>query len=285
MEIKLRAIYTQWNNEKLLAEFRKKDEYTITALNVMQQLLSERGLLDEVDKQIERDRIESIRQQQISEEKLANKTKTYYKDNLGTSNSVNYAEQQKDADGVFFEASFTENNKNYFYSNLLIAAGISLFIIAVATYFTDNDWYLTALCFLIAGIPILIAGLWFRKRSSVTIKLYEKAAATYFEIIGGTQYFKLKYPFDYYHYQGSQTTSLEAIEIGKKPILFLLVHSQADNVNIIMEEHFAGISKQGPPDWPRQATVPNSPFNVNYLGLTSDANLLKLKMILDGLKK
>ena len=261
---RLIAIYQEWPDEKLQTEYARSDEYEDMAIEAMKTVMISRGLSVE--------RNEELLQYSVAVEDLPH----YHEET-----DEEFAEQQKRADGVYYENIMLSGGKSELFGCTLALAIIGAVTMGVFIFAEAVDPWINWLIFG-SIILFLILSRNILKNNKVPVKLYQSGRSLKLEIQSKKETFELTGPFSYECYGEIVETNYKGIRT-RRPNLYIRFEHPDGRV-ILFHEDKSALNTM-PPGWPDIRTNPDfHKWDKRFTQHGTNAmELEKLRRILDGL--
>jgi hypothetical protein len=185
--------------------------------------------------------------------------------------------------GVYYKTSLMPRGKAYMFSMIIFGIGVFLSGFCGLLYFLERRPPDLVEPGALIGLTLLLTGLGMGFRNIVTIKLLDENGTVYLEITGRNILYKIKGPFTYYLLQGSQERDIHHVVTVKNPVLHIIFHIPAEDLNLVLDEEISGILNTSAIDWPYTASFPYAKETISVTTFFAKPNLRKLKKILEGL--
>lgn len=273
----LENLYRSWDDEKLLAAFQNRKDYTEVALNAMQTIITERHLGNEV---------ESILQEEVQDEiefqqNLAEQQTAYEADILGENISAKDLVKKSLINSPVYHSRELTSNRSLVWRIVLFGfsiAGITSFIVALGVGMPLFD---APIYFLIPSVPLLIIALKLQADSKSHLKLSKEGRKDILVIQHKNFNFAASVPFKYFTFWTKIENRHGRMKITH-PMLSLVITNQ-NNESISLQGHLSAL-QDAPPLWPEGTNelVPDGTTFFTESGFKR-SEIIRLKKILDGL--
>ena len=278
-------VYREWEDDKLVAAFYKKEDYTAIALDAMLAVIEERKLGGGAAKMLEKDRERQIELAVIEQVGILELQQKYEAQEIGEDLPAReLALKSKNSSGVYFNCELWSHQRAHG-TAFLLAFSLAGLVITILFICIDVPLDFAAWYSAIPTIILLALLVKLMKRKPVSCVLKAEGRKTKLIIQHEGNVFCATVPFTYHHYW---TT----VEIRGKsgsvthPKLSLAI--TGDSKETIVIESNLGSLKNGPPAWKEYgqsdlpAFVPQG-SKIYIEKMFRPVNLVKLKKILDGL--
>ena len=277
----LQDLYREWSDEKLLAAFNKKQDYTELAISAMITILDERKigggsqtLLEEAQKQEHENEIQT-------KYTLEQKQRMYEYDVLGEIISASdFAKKNRNERGEYYTRELVSNNYKVL-RTVLIGLSVAGFLIAIMAVVTEAPLDYAYLYFGIPALIFLLIGIRLFKNSKAYFKLSQQGRKDIFYLLHDKYVFQATVPFKYFAFWTKITDDHGAIKISH-PLLSVVITNKI-NESILIQGHLTPL-QDAPPEWPENdnSCTPKGTQFFSQQGF-KHIDLLRLKKILDGL--
>jgi hypothetical protein len=274
--------YRAWNDEKLVAAFKKCHEYQPEAVEAMIELMKERGMSHLIEKLAYEDRVVELSRIAAADEVRASRQKNYEREMLGDfANAAEYAKKAASPDGIYMACEMASSGSRVWRS-ILTSGAITcccLFILSltIGSVFPYSQAVLGGATFLCGALALYLFA-----TARAHVRFFKRGdGRPVFEISHGNFLFTAVIPITYQASWSMMDIHAKGIRISHPVLCLLIANSQNEHVALLAN---LTALQDPPPAWPERkpGMIPKGTHFYNELAFHR-VDLVRMKTILDGL--
>lgn len=268
---RLIAIYEEWPDEKLKAEYANEEDYEPVAIEAMKTVMLARGL------SVEKKEIPiAYQDMMLPKGELDSEERHYTQDS-----NQKFATSQKDKSGTYFQKTMMLGSKSNLLGCTIAMAIIGVVFVVIFLISEMVEPWVNGL--IVVGIIGFVAwSVIVLKNNKTEFRLFEQGGKPKIEISLKNELIQIAPPFNYSCYAQLVEHYYKGVRI-KRPNLYLLIELPDERVLMLHEDQSA--LKTMPYDWHdigQDLSIIRSDLRLTQHG-TTPIELKKLRRILDGL--